>query len=235
MNMNRWFKTQTAQGVVEYALIIAIVAIGVVLVLRSTGGSVEAAYCKALGGITGEGCGCEFTFDNGSELESWEGNNPNGYFSIEDGQACLTGDGTARSFLNNCSGTSESDNFSVAVENVALEKAGNGNIGFDIWFRAQDEDNGYHFTYNATAHVIRFWKQVNGKWIRLASKSSPKAWASETLNFKVVINGDVFTAYKDDVEILQASDDTFKFEKVGLRNKPGSKTCLDSMVVETMH
>jgi hypothetical protein len=60
-------------------------------------------------------------------------------------------------------------NLQGATVEKNVENGKNKNTGFDILFRMQDEKNGYRFTYNSKINVFRFWKQVNGNWIRVAS------------------------------------------------------------------
>ena len=228
-------RREGGQGLVEFGIILVGVALAVILILSATGASLSQVYCLAVRGLGGQGCGCSFAFDDPSELEDWEGSNPE-IFGVEDGKACITGDGKrARSFLNSCSTDFGANNFVVNVNGATVAyQAGNKNTGFDTWFRAQDDDNGYHFTYNSRANLIRFWKQVNGKWIRLAHSKVPADWGSQELNFKIVVEGDTFTAYKDGVVVLQATDSTYSEGKVGLRNKPSSKTCVDELTVDSM-
>ena len=158
------------QGMVENTLLILGVALVVLISLISTGTTVKQAYCQAVYGMGGPGCGCSFDFTDQTDLENWEGQNKE-QFAIDDGKVCITGDGSrARTYLNACSTDFGTDDFIINVNGATVERAvnNNKNSGFDIKFRSQDEKNGYQFTYNSDGNFVRFWKLVSGKWIQLS-------------------------------------------------------------------
>ena len=168
-------REEHGQGLVEYALILVGIAIVVILILNIMGVSVKEAYCKVitdLGGKTCEANGeCSFSFDDPSGLDTWEGNNKE-QLSIEDGRACINGNGTnARSYLNpNCSSSLESNDYTITYEDITVERAidNDKNTGLDTWFRAKDDKNGYLFIYNSRTNYVRFWKVVDGRWVKLS-------------------------------------------------------------------
>jgi hypothetical protein len=219
------------QGLVEYALILVGVVFAVILALTLTGETLKSTYCRVAEGLGGGGCGCVFGFDDADSLEQWSGNNEDDYFAIENGQACMTGNGKARIFLNNCPTAYSSNDIVITATYMTFSSAGNGNAGVDILFRALDDENHYKFIYNASGDYVRFWKVVYGKWIQLGSAKVPKAWKNEVLNFRIEVRGDNFKAYRDDQFLLEVNDAMFTEGQVGLRNKPGSKTCLDELSV----
>ena len=226
-------KSEAGQGLVEYVLVLALIGLVVSLSLSVTGTSVREIFCDIGSGLGGQGCGCTSAFDDPAELDDWGGSGKEDYLTIEGGKACNSG--PKASFLNSCSKDFGSSDFTADISGVSIDHIGNGNRGFDFLFRSQDEDNGYHFTYNSKSHLIRFWKRVNGKWILMSSKKAPSQWSQQPeLNFQVKVEGDTFTAYKDGEAILQASDDAYTEGEYGIRNKPGSKTCFDDISVQQL-
>lgn len=229
-------KKQTAengQGLVEYALIFVGVSLIVILILSIMGTSISQVYCQVVQGLGGIECGCSFAFNDDGDLGDWDGSTPDS-FAIENNKACITGNGKqALSFFNDCSADLGSEDFAINLDTVTVDRVvdNNSNTGMDVWFRAQDDKNGYHFTYNSKGNFVRFWKRVDGKWIRLAHTKVPSEWAAQTMDFAIKVEGDSFSAYKDGQEILQATDSAYQEGQVGLRNKPGSKSCVGSMTV----
>jgi Flp pilus assembly pilin Flp len=230
MTLRKFNDSESGQGLVEYALIIVSVALVLIFSLSLTGTTLRGAYCKVVKGVGGSGCGCESSFDDPSEIDSWEGGKKEKYFSIEDGKACNSG--PKASFLNACSEDLGTSDFTANLNGITVDRTGNGNTGFDFMFRSQDEKNGYHFTYNSKSNIVRFWKRVNGKWVQLNTAKVPSEWGNQELNFQIKVEGDTFTAYKDGKPILQASDDAYDQGKYGIRNKPGSKTCFDNISLQ---
>lgn len=225
MNIHIDLKSEKGQGLVEYALVVLLIGLVASLSLRATGKSTREIYCDAISGLGGQGCSCTSTFDEPSEIDEWSGSQKEEYLSIENGKVCNSG--PKKTFLNPCSLDIGSANFTAEISDVSIEKTGIGNTGFDFMFRSQDNKNGYHFTYNSRAHIVRFWKRVDGKWIQLNSTKVPKEWSEEPeLDFEVKVNGDTFSAHKDGELVLQATDDAYAKGVYGLRNKPGSKTCV---------
>lgn len=227
---------EIAQGLVEYALIFVGVALAVILALNVTGSSVAEVYCQAVVGLGGSGCGCAFDFESPDSLQDWSGSQPDA-FAVENGKACITGNGSrAFSYFNSCATRFGESSFVINVTDVTVDRVVQNNkyTGFDVWFRAQDDGNGYHFTYNSRGHFVRFWKRVDGRWIRLGHANVPPSWADETLNFQIKVEGNQFTAYKDGQMVLQASDSTYSEGQIGLRNKPSSKTCVGEYTVEQL-
>jgi len=227
--------SESGQGLVEYALIFVGVSLIIILILSLMGTSVSQVYCQAVQGLGGAGCGCSFAFNDGDGLNDWDGSNLES-FGIEGNSACISGDGNkALSFFNSCSTEIGSNDFTINLEDVTVEKiAGNKNTGVDVWFRAQDTKNGYHFTYNSKGNFVRIWKRVDGKWIRLAHSKVSSDWGNQANDFQIEVKGDTFTAFRNGEEILQATDSAFEEGKVGLRNKPSSKSCIGSMSVSSI-
>lgn len=226
------------QGLVEYALILAGIALAVILTLNITGVSVRDVYCRVADSLGGKACddACSFAFDSDADLDAWEGKATE-HLTLEDGKVCITGDGkNANSYLNpSCSERLSSDDYQIALSDVSVEKeTGTNNTGLDTWFRAQDDKNGYLFIYNSRTNYVRFWKIVNGKWIKLSEKKVPSEWSSQSLDFQVDVSGNTFTAYQGGQKILTASDSAYPSGQVGIRNKPSSKSCIGDISVKAI-
>lgn len=221
------------QGLVEYALILAGIAVVTVLALRVMGVSIREVYCRIASEFGGLACDfekdCSFAFDTAEDLNAWEGTSPD-RLVIEDGKACILGDGnSAATYLNSaCRESMASDDYTIALDGITVDRyvQNNKNTGFDTWFRAQDDQNGYLFIYNSHTNYVRFWKIVNGKWIRLDQLKVPSSWQNEEINFRVDVQGDTFKAYRDDQLLLEATDSAYTDGAVGMRNKPSSKSCV---------
>lgn len=227
----------SGQGIVEYALIMVGVAVVVILVLNVTGLSLRDVYCEVVSGLGSAACeanGCSYTFDASSDLDAWEGKNME-RFAVEGGKACITGNGSsADSYLNStCTSDLESSDYSINFEDVTVDRVvnNNKNTGFDVWFRAEDDKNGYLFIYNSRTNRMRFWKVVNGKWIKLSEAKVPSEWQSQEFDLNINVEGDTFTAYKDGQAVLSAKDSAYTEGTVGIRNKPSSKSCIGNMEV----
>ena len=74
-------RMKMGQGLVEYALVLAGIAIVVVLALRVMGVSVREVYCRIASEFGALSCNfekdCTFGFDTAEDLEAWEGKHPN--------------------------------------------------------------------------------------------------------------------------------------------------------------
>ncbi len=225
------------QGMVEYALILVLFVGSILLSLSVFGISVQHAFCLAVEGLGNtSACGCSFSFSDPGELDDWAAQEKYAdQFYVEDGKGCIDGKnrGTA-SFMNSCATDYGNDDFVLSLKDLNSEEAyqSNKNNGYDVWFRAEDDRNGYHFTYTSKYDRIRFWKRVNGKWVLLSqAKASDADWQGNNYDLDIKVVGDTFTAYKDGVPVLQANDAGFQEGAVGLRTKADSITCIDDFSV----
>jgi hypothetical protein len=228
---------ENGQGLVEYTLIFVLFVGTLLLSLSLLGISVQQAYCGAIEGLGNTtACGCSFAFNDQGDLEDWTANEKNAdQFYVENGKGCIDGKSKGNaSFMNSCSSDFGNDDVVLSMKDLNSEEAyqSNQNNGYDVWFRAQDDRNGYHFTYTSKHDRIRFWKRVNGKWIMLSqAKASDVDWQGNTYDLDIKVVGDTFTAYKDGVPVLQANDKGYQEGAVGLRTKADSKTCIDDFSV----
>jgi Flp pilus assembly pilin Flp len=224
-------RRQAGQGMVEYALLLLLVAIGTLLALQLMGISVADVYCRVAGGFSPNACSatlCKDDFNNssGSKVR-------NGPWNVSNGQMCIVGGGIVydKCSMSNLAAT----DYSASLNDVAL-KTGNG---YGIFFRATDTPagtNGYAFQYDPglKGFVVRKW--VNGVEINpaLAYKAAPANydWYSQphTLTIKVV--GDTFTGYVDGQPVLSGKDSTYPSGGTGIRTWDSTELCLDQTAID---
>jgi len=233
---------QAGQGMVEYALILILVAIGAFIILQLMGVSLSDVYCRAAGGFTNNTCQAAtagtptgtqatdpFCVDDFSDPSQWQ--NQNGTWKSSKGRSCIKGGG---SMLNTCSLNNQATDYVTQVDGAVLS---NGK-GYGIFFRASDAGlgtNGYVFQYDAGAgdFVIRKW--VNGREIypTLAHVQYPSIkFLGSKHSLSVQVVGDTFTGMVDGQPVITATDDTYTSGGAGIRTW-GAKTnfCLDSFTV----
>jgi Flp pilus assembly pilin Flp len=230
---------KSGQGMVEYALLLAVVALAVVLVLNTTGVSISDVFCRIAGSLGGGPCaetGCTLAFDDPAELDSWNARDAkNGNLNVEDGQLCNMGN--QMNYFAACAeggfdGGGYGD-FTATLDGIKIDNYNNDlHPGFDFVFRADSNGNGYWLSYSANANRVLFWKQVNGVRILLDSAPVPAEMVNEELNIVLKAEGNTFSAYRDDQLILETSDDAYDSGIFGWRNKPGSSTCINEMVIQ---
>ncbi len=223
---------RSGQGLVEYVLIVLLVAIGALLVLQLMGISVRDVYCRVAAGLGAGSCQqtstayCTDGFDTMSNSQ-----NVTGPWTNSNGQACIQGGGI---LYNTCSMTTMTANdYTAQIDGAALS-SGNG---YGIFFRATNNGlgvNGYAFQYDPglVGFVMRKW--VNGVEINpaIAYKSVPGFnfySKPHTLSVKVV--GDTFTGYVDGAVMLSGKDSTYSTGGTGIRTWDSTNLCLDNFSV----
>lgn len=225
---------EKGQGLVEYALLVVLVAIALILILQLTGVRLSDVYCSVASGITGEEtctqggenyCSDDFS----SELDGWD--TLTGAWKSGDGQVCTAGSAWA---FNQCSLEMNVSNYTVSLDGVSLTK---GN-GYGIVFRASEAGkkfNGYTFQYDpgygGGAFIFRKW--VNGRELSpfAVAPASGFDWYGSPKDVQLVVNGNQFTAYVDGQPVLTGSDSTYTEGGVGLRSWDGSEVCFDNFSI----
>lgn len=229
---------QNGQGLVEYGLLLALIAIGIVLVMSLTGVSVSDLYCRAATAIGGEACQglatyCEDTFDG--DTSGWQ--SLNGKTLNQGGQMCFS---NYMQNLNRCSMEMPEKDYVIDMNGVTL-KQGNG---FGIYFRSTVDKNGldgYAFQYDPGAmgngnkngsFLIRRW--INGVEVMTPIAIAPMS-GTDTYNvphdFKVVVKGDVYTVFMDGNQILKAKDSTYPTGGTGLRSWDSTSGCFNDFSI----
>ncbi|GAB4479787.1 MAG: hypothetical protein OHK0031_00400 [Anaerolineales bacterium] len=219
-----------AQGLVEYALILSLVALAAILVLRVNGLTVAQAYCNIayqLGSQTA--CAksyCQDDFSSG--LSGWNNGNGNpasGNWKPGDGQLCATG---SNSILNTCSMNDMSaSDYTIHLKDVVLNK---GN-GYGVYFRTtvvNGKINGYTFQYDPGygGFIMRKW--VNGKELPPFAFAPAKNfdYFGEPHDIDIQVSGDTFTASIDGKTVLTGHDSSYSEGGSGLRVWDSTNFCL---------
>ncbi len=227
-----------AQGLLEYALLISLLVIGVGLVLSLFGVSVSGVYCnvaKSLG--SQEACAAKKVFCNDAfdaALSGWQSSQQKP--SVKDGQMCFS---SGTQSLNQCSVEMKKNDYTVKMDDVNL----NTGNGYGVFFRATDTANGlngYVFQYDPGlkssqypngAFIIRKW--VNGReiWEPIATAPMGADVYNVPHDFEVTANGDTLTVTMDGQKILTAKDDTYASGGTGIRSWDSTSACMANFSV----
>ena len=232
---------KSGQGLVEYALLLALLTIGMILVLSLNGTSVSDLYCRVASGIGGgKACNerqkhCEDTFDK--DLNQWQTSTN---MSLKNGQMCF---GNGLQVLNKCSTKLPKSDYDINLNDVNLS---NGN-GYGAYFRTTVDANGldgYVFQYDpgATGYGNKNGSVLIRRWINGVEVTTPIAVAplsgTTTYNvphdFKITVKGDTFTVSMDGKQILSAKDSTYPTGGTGLRSWDSTSACMgDYSILES--
>jgi Flp pilus assembly pilin Flp len=225
---------KNGQGLVEYALLLALVAIGLILLMSLTGVSISDLFCRAANTISpGGACKgvktyCQDNFDG--DTNGWQ--SLNGSATNKDGQNCFS---NYMQNLNRCSMNMSKSDYDINMNGVNL-KQGNG---YGVYFRTTVDSNGldgYVFQYDpgATGYGNKNGSFLIRRWVNGVEVVTPLAVApmsgSTTYNtphdFKVVVKGDTFTVFMDGKQILAAKDSTYPVGGTGLRSWDSTSACM---------
>jgi Flp pilus assembly pilin Flp len=226
-------KRFAAQGMVEYALVLVLIAIASLLILQLSGVSIRDVYCRVAAGLGANACGqTAYCQDNFANLGGWKVSaGPASGWVISNGQLCASGNGT---IANKCSMSGMPSNDYTAE--IVSAKLNTGN-GYGLFFRSFDNGlgmSGYAFQYDPglSGVVIRKW--VNGAEINpaLAYKSMPGTdWYGAAHNLSVKVVGDTFIGMVDGVPVLTAKDSTYPSGGTGLRVWDSTQVCMNNFGV----
>jgi Flp pilus assembly pilin Flp len=226
---------QKGQGVLEYGIMLAIVAIGILLALMLMGNGVKSAYCSVAKGLSAGGtddvCITTYCKDSLDNMNNWISAPGWGLFN---GQVCNTTTGT-RHIFNSCSrAPAIGSDYTVTVK-VATLYTGSG---YGIFFRQQASGplSGYAFQYDpgylAGEFIFRKW--VNGVELDppfAHTSAAGYSWYNIPRKISVVVKGSVFKAFVDDILVLTASDTTYPSGGIGLRTWDSTSACFDNIQI----
>ncbi len=218
---------ERGQGFVEYALLISLIALTVILALQMMGVSVGKAFCDVaavinLTSVCSPKVLCEDSFDSLANWKTFYGKPV-----TTNGKICLD---KGTQVYNTCSMNTQRENYTIRLENALLYQ---GN-GYGIFFRTvynQKGANGYIFQYDPglQAFVIRKW--VNGKeiWQPIAKTPIPNGYPiyNTPHNVEIIVRDNLFTVLIDGQQVLQAQDDTYKEGGIGFRTWDHTEFCAD--------
>jgi Flp pilus assembly pilin Flp len=220
---------QTGQGLVEYILLVVLIAILVLLVLRLSGVSIKQLFCKAVTSLGGQPAMCSASLfqDDFNNLKKWQV--VNGNWKIDDGRLCGSG-GEGRIFAP-ISGASDY----VINLNGATMTEGNG---YGLYFRDSNVTsvNGYNFQFDPGygGFIMRKW--YNGAEMAPTVVAKPAAGFNynATHNIQVTVQGSTFTAFVDGQQVFQTSDPSYTSGGIGLRTWDSTQVCFDSISVNPL-
>lgn len=224
----RWTVHSSGQGLAEYALILALVVLGVILILSLVGFDVQGAYCRVVSSVgLSQACGAYFS-DDFNDLSQWQ--IVRGNWQTKDGDL-LGGPNEGRIFHNLTQG-----DYTITVNGAVLNR---GN-GYGIWFRATNVErvNGYTFQYDpgydGGAFIMRKW--VNGNELRpfAVARAPGYNWTGTPRQAQIVAKGNTFTAYVDGKQVLQGSDSTYTQGGVGFRTWNGTTARFGNITVDPL-
>ena len=219
------------QGLIEYAIILALIAVSTGLTLEATGTSLKSVFCDVVMGLgaSAGGCGGSLLQDDftGDALSDWE--IVKGKWHPEDGKLC-GGPGEGQIYTD--IGASD---YVINLTGAMLEKGD----GFGIFFRADNykKVDGYSFQfdpgYGSGEFIMREW--AHGNEFSPFARQKPSSsfdWHEVPHDVRLEIKGDTFSAYIDDELVVQGSDSTYAEGGIGLRTWDGTKVCFDGISVD---
>lgn len=222
---------EIGQGLVEYALLICLVAISALLALQVMGISLGDLYCEVSAAVNLQSlCSpkaiCEASFDTLDEWKTFYGRP-----ELVEGKICLN---KGNQLYNTCSMEARQENYTIRMEDAVLYQGD----GYGIFFRTtynQKGANGYIFQYDPglKAFVIRKW--INGKEIMepIAKTKIPPGYPiyNTPHDIEITVQGDTFTVFIDGEKILEARDNTYAEGGVGLRSWDNTAFCADQLTL----
>lgn len=229
-------KNLRGQGLLEYALLIALIVVGIILIMNLFGFTVRDVYCMAASKISGseDGGACQpanlCQDDFLSDLGGW--NTLDGKWVVKDGKLCNV---TVGRTLNTCSIAENLTDYTIILDGAKL----NAGDGFGVFFRAQMTPKGltgYIFQYDPGLNAFVFRKWVNGKELNPPFAVAPAKgydWYGAPHDIRVEVKGNTFTAYIDGVPVLTAQDSTYTNGGSGLRTWDSTQACFDQFGIES--
>ena len=225
--------SNNGQGLVEYALLLALIAVGGILIMSLLGVSVSDLYCRAVNGITGgTACKapstyCQDNFDgNTSAWQNLSGTPP----TSQNGQMCFSG---YMQNMNKCSAKMTQSDYVINLNGVTITQ---GN-GYGVYFRATLADNkvsGYAFQYDPGAGnvlLIRPWVEGAEVITPIARVPINSTIYNVPHNFKIVVKGNTFTVFMDGVQVMTAKDGAYPTGGVGLRSWDSTFACANDFSI----
>ena len=227
----------SAQGMVEYALALLLIAVVCLLILQIFGVSLQGLYCQVAGVFNASACSataattyCNSAFNNLNDWRVTSGASTN--WTTSNGQMCANGYGT---LTNTCSSSLPSSDYVAQIDGARLT-SGNG---YGIYFRATSSMNGvsgYAFQYDPGFNGVVIRKWVNGVEINppLAVKSMPgNDWYSSAHTLSVKVSGNTYVGMLDGVPVLTATDSTYPSGGTALRVWDSTQVCMDNFSVSS--
>jgi len=239
--INRYL-SENGQGLVEYALILSLVVLVVLIGVTMFGGQLSKTYENVMvemppyeSQTSGTHCSSEM-----SSLDEWNlaGGGKKDEWFAENGKVCNNHGGGSSFAFSECSQSedmSNSEDYVIELKDVVLTQG----HGYGIMFRLQNYDkkpNGYAFQYDPGMNGLVFRKWVKGREVRkpLASvRLRDYEWYDIPRDIMVRIEGSTMHAYIDGKLVLSAKDDTYSKGGVGLRTWGKTEVCFDDFSIKS--
>ena len=220
------------QGLVEYALLLALIALVAALALDASGVSVSDVYRDTIATLrgdrvpAGEEPACIQTIEATGQWNPYKDGFGRGGVEYRNGrfQVCSLCGGTVPG--------SHGKDYTLTFSNVQVENVRKSWNGYGVLFRGTFEKkkySGYMFEIERQNEnkptQVYFSKWVKGKQIRplLSVLDLPSFDWENPPEIQVKVEGDTFTAYLDGKEVLRAKDDTYPDGSSGVISNPGTE------------
>jgi hypothetical protein len=216
---------QKGQGLVEYALIIVPIAIGLMLVMTASGVNLTRVFKVACSFGVMTGCDAALFQENFDNLSAW--NIVSGTWKTVAGKL-LGGPNEGRIFHD----MTQSD-YLINIDAATLLSGS----GYGVFFRASNTSavNGYSFQYDPGYGEFILRKWVNGAELAPFARVKPPSgynWLGTARNIQVSVKGSTYTVFVDGTQVLQASDSTYATGGIGLRTWDSTSSSFDSITVQ---
>jgi fructan beta-fructosidase len=221
-------RNSLGQSLVEYALLIVLIALIVILVLSLLGVNLTDVYCyisEKLGTQPAVCTGSLFS-DDFNNLSNWE--IISGKWEIKNGKLCTSGSGQIFKPLKGAS------DYVINLNGAKLDK---GN-GYGVFFRADNfkKVNGYTFQYDPGLSGMVFREWYHGNEFSPSAYYKPGAYDyySSPHDIQIVVKGNTYTTFVDGKQVVQTTDSTYTEGGIGLRSWDSSVVCFDSITVNAL-
>jgi Flp pilus assembly pilin Flp len=234
------------QGIVEYAVILGLIALVVVFALGAMGisvGDVYAAIVQALGGEVD--CKTYYHSDFGTPPTWTEIKNSFwgkfGSWQVQDGK--LVSPRSGAMLLNEYSGS----DYNISLSGIRLENHASAWNGYGVMFRssldAKNRLNGYMFEFERRTRkepvTMYFSYWVNGTQVVMTPPGkmtipANSGWDNPA-NLSISVQGDTFVASMNGKKIMEVTDPKNLYTEgaVGLASNAGSSIVVDDVAVKT--
>lgn len=231
-------KWRTGQGLVEYSLVIALVAMMAIVAVRDLNiqrlfSAAESELKVAPGLPSGSNAYCT---GSTTSLNGWNlAGEASGSWTVSDGRLCMDNKNRGGNYAYNACSQSgkmpDNSDYTVKVDEATL----NSGHGYAVMFRMQDNStvlNGYSFQYDPGANGLLFKKWVDGReyWIN-GKFPIGYQWTGQPRDVTVTVKGDQMYAYIDGELVLQGSDSTYNSGGAGLRTWWDTSACFSGFSV----
>lgn len=257
--VHRFNKIRMGQGVAEYAILIALLALVLIAILSLIGISPHAIYKKTaclfkrpassqvdarlsfIASPTGEEASLFVDDFNEDALPHWivlDAGLWQGHWQTVDGKA--VGEPLSAMLANRL----PYRDFVVRVDGVNLDNSLKDYMGFGVFFRTdrQPKVDGYLFEYEkkdpTDPGLIYFSKWLKGNQIfpPIASTAAPATFNWDAPhNIEVHVRSDTFSAFIDGALVLQGNDTLFTEGTAGLMVNNGSTTTIENFKIEPLY